>query len=763
VAGPIIAKELQQTLRRAFDDAAEKRFEYVTIEHLLLALLEDKKARRALVACGGDLDRIRERLEEFIDETCERIPDGQPFEPQQTLAVERVLQRAAIHAISSEMKTIDGGNVLVQIFKEKESHAVWLLSEEGVQSLDLKQYVSHGVGADGSDAIVPGADDDEDVDEEGERRKDPLEAFCTNLNAEAEAGRIDPLIGRALELERTIQILCRRRKNNPVYVGEPGVGKTAIAEGLALHVVEKKVPEVLQGATLFALDMGALLAGTKFRGQFEERLKGVMKRLEEIPEAILFIDELHTIVGAGSTTGSSMDASNILKPALASGAIRCIGSTTFAEFKHLERDRALARRFQKVEVLEPSLEETIDILKGLQSRYEDHHDVKYDDDAIEASARLADKHIVERFLPDKAIDVIDEAGARDRMRPDAERTHKVTAQDVEKIVSKMARVPVEAVTAKERDQLKDLEPRLKSHIFGQDAAIETIGSAITLSRAGLRADHKPIGSFLFAGPTGVGKTELAKQLAAAMGVELHRFDMSEYSERHSISRLIGAPPGYVGFDQGGLLTDAIRKHPHSVVILDEIEKAHPELFNILLQVMDHAKLTDNNGREADFRNVVLVMTSNAGAFEAAEKVVGFGTAGDEEAAKEFGRSRQKAAIERTFTPEFRNRLDAVVHFNGLTREVIEKVVDKEVGLLGELLEPKGISIELTDSARGWLAEHGYDPKMGARPMARLVEQELKKPIAKALVFDELPDGGHVKVDAGDEGIELHFGASSTKH
>ncbi len=758
MAGPIIARELQATLRKAFDDAAQERHEYVTLEHLLLALLDDPKTKRALDALGGNVQRLRGKLRSFLDEHGERVPEGVPFEPQQTLAVERVLQRAAIHAISSEMKTIDGGNVLVQLFKEQESHAVWLLSQEGITAFDLKQYVAHGIGRDGisdSDALsVPSTRTDDDEADEG--RPDPLEAFTTDLVAEAAAGRIDPLIGRDLEVERTIQVLCRRRKNNPVYVGEPGVGKTAIAEGLALRIHEGSVPEVLRDARIFALDMGALLAGTKFRGQFEERLKGVMGRLQEIDNAILFIDEMHTIVGAGATTGSSMDASNILKPALASGKLRCIGSTTFSEFKHVERDRALARRLQKIEVLEPSESETVQILKGLQTRYEEHHDVKYDDDAIEAAVRLAAKHIVERFLPDKAIDVIDEAGAADRMKNEDERTRHVTVPDVERVVSKIARVPVEQVTARERDQLKELRPTLEKQIFGQDDAIERVTDAITLSRAGLRADRKPIGSFLFAGPTGVGKTELARQLARAMGVELHRFDMSEYGERHTVSRLIGAPPGYVGFDQGGLLTDAVRKHPHSVVVLDEIEKAHPELFNILLQVMDNARLTDNNGREADFRNVVLIMTTNAGASEAAEKVVGFGS--DEgDRIKEFQRSRAKNAIERMFTPEFRNRLDSVVFFSGLDERVIRKVVDKEVALMAELLEPKGITVELTETARGWLADKGYDPQMGARPMARLIEQQLKKPIAKALVYGDLSEGGRVTVDVVGAELELTFG------
>ncbi|MGB8221688.1 MAG: ATP-dependent Clp protease ATP-binding subunit ClpA [Polyangiales bacterium] len=755
MAGPVIDKELQATLRKAFDRAELMRHEYVTLEHLLLALTDDPNASKALRACGANIRRLRNQLEEFMQARLSRVPESVTVEPRQTLAVERVLQRAAIHAISSEMKTIDGSNVLVQVLKEEESYAAFVLQEEGVSSLDLKRYISHGVGTD----IVPGTGDaytDTDFDEDEDESvagRDPLEAFATDLIAEAAAGRIDPLIGRDEELNRTVQVLCRRRKNNPVFVGEPGVGKTAIAEGLALRVYEKRVPEVLQGAQLYALDMGALLAGTKFRGQFEERLKAIMKRLQEIDNAILFIDEIHTIVGAGATTGSSMDASNILKPALASGKLRCLGSTTYVDFKHLDRDRALARRFQKIEVHEPSVEDTVAILKGLRQHYEEHHEVKYDDDALEAAAHLAQKHIVDRFLPDKAIDVIDEAGSLERMRPAGERTHRITVREIETVVSKMARVPVESVSAKERDKLKELGPELRKVIFGQDEAIDKVVSAITLARAGLRADRKPIGSFLFAGPTGVGKTELARQLARVMGVELLRFDMSEYGERHSVSRLIGAPPGYVGFDQGGLLTDAVRKHPHAVVILDEIEKAHPELFNILLQVMDHAKLTDNNGREADFRNIVLVMTTNAGAFEATEKVVGFG-GGDE--LKHFASGRARQVIERIFTPEFRNRLDAVVYFGGLRKEIIRLVVDKEVALLGDLLAEKKVRLELSGAASDWLAEHGYDPQMGARPMARLVEQKLKKPLAEAMVFGNLKEGGTALVDVQDGEIVLSF-------
>jgi ATP-dependent Clp protease ATP-binding subunit ClpA len=747
MSSPMIARELQATLRKAYDEASKMRHEYVTLEHLLLALLDDPKAQKALDACGADRARLRKRLYAFFDKSVAKLPEDVDAEPHQTLAVERVLQRAAIHAISSEMKVIDGANVLVQLFKERESHAVYLLDQGGVQQFDLKRYVSHGVGADGATDEDLGSVDEDDEDGDG-RRVDPLEAFCVDLNAEAEAGNIDPLIGRAPELERTIQVLCRRRKNNPVYVGEPGVGKTAIAEGLALKIHEGDVPAVLEDATLYALDMGSLLAGTKYRGQFEERLKGVIKRLKDIEGAILFIDEIHTIVGAGATTGSSMDASNILKPALASGKLRCIGSTTFSEYKGaFDRDRALARRFQKIDVLEPSVQDTIQILKGLQSRYEEHHGVEYEDDAIEASAKLASKHITERFLPDKAIDVIDEAGAFDRMRK--EPTGRVTVRDVEAVVSKMARVPEKTVSSNEQGRLKELDEELKKNLFGQDDAIERISSAIKLSRAGLRAGDKPIGNFLFVGPTGVGKTELARQLSSVLGVELIRFDMSEYQERHTVSRLIGAPPGYVGFDQGGLLTDAIRKHPYCVLLLDEIEKAHPDLFNVLLQVMDSASLTDNNGRKSDFRNVVLIMTTNAGAREMNTRAVGFGSDGSQADA-----SRAKGAIEKTFSPEFRNRLDAVVMFSGLSREVILKVVDKEVRLLTEQLEEREVAVKLTDEAREWLADHGYDPAFGARPMGRTVEKHMKKALADAILFGALKEGGTVRFDVSEDGEDL---------
>jgi ATP-dependent Clp protease ATP-binding subunit ClpA len=753
VAGPLIAKELQTSFRNALEEARRMRHEYLTLEHLLLALTKEARTREVLKACGANVKRLQERLEAFLEETVERLPEDVEAEPQQTIGVERVLHRAAMHALSAEQKVIDGGDVLVAMFREDESHALYLLQQEGITRLDLLNYISHGIKKDGTSPEgggeprgVPAGED-----EEGEgSRKSPLEAYTTELNKEAREGRIDPLIGREKELERTIQVLCRRRKNNPLYVGETGVGKTAIAEGLALHIQEDKVPDALKGATVYSLDMGALLAGTKFRGQFEERLKGVLKQLQDHPNAILFIDEIHTIVGAGATSGGSMDASNILKPALASGRLRCIGSTTYQEFKaSFERDRALSRRFQKIDVGEPSVEETILILEGLKSRYESHHGVQYDADALRAAAELSAKHINDRFLPDKAIDVIDETGAAERLKPEDKRTGRVTMADVESVVAKMARIPAKSVSAQEGVQLQNLEKELQAVIFGQDEAIRNLTSTIKLARSGLRSPEKPIGSFLFSGPTGVGKTELAKQLAVVLGVEFLRFDMSEYSEKHTVSRLIGAPPGYVGFDQGGLLTDAIRKHPYAVLVLDEIEKAHPDLFNILLQVMDHATLTDNNGRKADFRNIILILTTNAGAREMSTKSIGFGDVQAPADAK-----KAKKAIESTFTPEFRNRLDGWILFSGLSPEVILKVVDKEVGLLQKMLVEKNVKLELTPRARAWLAEHGYDPAFGARPMARLVDNSLKKPLAEALLFGELKNGGTARFDVEGDSLKL---------
>jgi len=757
-SGPVIAKELQEALRRAFLAAEQQRHEFVTLEHVLLGLLDDPTVIDVLRGCGADLKRLRSAITEFLGSSMEKLPKDVDVQVQQTLGVRRVLQRAAIHVVSSDQEVIRGSAVLVQMFHEEESYAVYLLQKEGLTPFLLKRFIAHGIRPDG----LPEGEEAENKshgaegEEEGDFRGDPLSAFTTDLNEEAAQGRIDPLIGRKAELERTMQVLCRRRKNNPIYVGESGVGKTAIAEGLALAIHEGNVPEVLRGARVYSLDMGALLAGTKFRGQFEERLKGVVKRLQDQPEAILFIDEIHTIVGAGATSGGSMDASNILKPALAAGKLRCIGSTTYQEYKHIEKDRALARRFQKVEVGEPSLDEAVEILKGLKPRYEEHHEVKYDEAAIEAAVHLAAKHINERFLPDKAIDVLDETGSLDRLRALAERTHRVTAQDVEAVISKMARIPEKSVSSSDRDRLRNLDSDLKSAIFGQDAAIEKLVSAIRLARSGLRAQDKPIGSFLFAGPTGVGKTELAKQLAKQLGVELLRYDMSEYSERHTVSRLIGAPPGYVGFDQGGLLTDAVRKHPHSVVVLDEIEKAHPDLFNILLQVMDHATLTDNNGRKADFRNVFLIMTTNAGAFEMNRGNIGFDSSAHAPSGsrKELDESKAKGALERTFSPEFRNRLDAWILFRGLSREVILRVVDKELRSLSQQLVERRVALTVTDAARHWLAEHGYEPTFGARPMARLVEDRIKRPLSEALLFGALENGGAVRVDQKDDGLEV---------
>jgi ATP-dependent Clp protease ATP-binding subunit ClpA len=753
MASPIIAKELQAAIRFALSEAKRLRHEYLTLEHLLLGLLKDARANEVLKACGARVDRLKPKVEKFLAESVEKLPEGSEAEPQQTIGVERVLQRAAFHALSAEQKVMDSADVLIAMFREGESQALFFLKEEGVTRYDLLNFVSHGIRKDGEEAAQTPGEEREGVgmgeDDEAPPAKNPLEAYCTDLNAEAKAGHIDPLIGRTLELERTVQVLCRRRKNNPLYVGESGVGKTAIAEGLALAIHEGRIPDALKNATVYSLDMGALLAGTKFRGQFEERLKGVLKALQAHDDAILFIDEIHTIVGAGATSGGSMDASNLLKPALASGKLRCIGSTTYQEFKaSFERDRALARRFQKIDVPEPSVEDTVKILTGLAPKYEEHHKVKYDADALRVAAEMSAKYINEKFLPDKAIDVIDEAGAIDRLREKP--TGKVTVHDVEVIVAKIARMPPKSVALDEREQLKNLETELKAVIFGQDKAIDELAAAIKLSRSGLRSPEKPIGSFLFAGPTGVGKTELAKQLARVMGIEFLRYDMSEYGERHTVSRLIGAPPGYVGFDQGGLLTDAVRKHPHAVVLLDEIEKAHPELFNILLQVMDHATLTDNNGRKADFRNIIVIMTTNAGAREMKQKSVGFGEKATVDA------SRAKEALERTFAPEFRNRLDATVQFGGLDQAIILKVVDKEVKALQALLTEKKVTISLSDKARAWLAEKGYDPAFGARPMGRAVDNALKKPMAEALLFGTLKNGGKAFAELKADGTGLEF-------
>jgi ATP-dependent Clp protease ATP-binding subunit ClpA len=745
-----VSKELQQTLQAAVGEARRRRHEYVTLEHLLHAMTKDRVASEVLTACGADLRLLERELEEYLDRTLESASSVQ--DPEQTAAFQRVLQRAAWHVQGSGRTELNAGDVLVAITRERGSHAVYLLEKQGVRRLDILQYISHGIGKDGGGPDDSGEPGGEGEGEEGGPRpvKDPFRTFTVNLVERAAQGLIDPLIGRDAEIERTIQVLCRRRKNNPVFVGEPGVGKTAIVEGLALRIHQKKVPAVLEKAAIYSLDMGALLAGTKFRGEFEQRLKGVIAGVKKTPNAILFIDEIHTIVGAGATTGSSLDASNLLKPGLASGELRCIGSTTFHDYKQtFERDHALARRFQKIEVHEPSVEDTVRILRGLKKVYEEHHGVSYTPRAIRAAAELSAKHINDRQLPDKAIDVLDEAGARDRMRADADRRHRITARDVERVVSKIAKIPERTVSANDEAALKNLEPELKKVIYGQDGAIEAIASAIKLSRSGLGAPERPIGNFLFSGPTGVGKTELAKQLARILGVEFIRFDMTEYQEKHTVSRLIGAPPGYVGFDQGGLLTDAIRKTPYAVLLLDEIEKAHPDIYNLLLQVMDHATLTDNNGRKADFRHVVLILTTNAGAQELSARRVGFG-----QDQSDPGNARN--AIERTFSPEFRNRLDAWVAFDSLPHEVILKVVDKMVKELEGQLAEKKVRIELSPEGRKWLAEHGFDRKMGARPMSRLIQNEVKKPLAERILFGDLHGGGTVKVEVEPDGEKLRL-------
>jgi len=747
-----VTKELQATLQNAVAEARRRRHEYVTLEHLLHAMVKDRVASEILLACGAELPALEKELEEYLDRTLEaRLAGG---DPEQTAAFQRVLQRAAWHVQGAGRTELNAGDVLVAITRERGSHAVYLLEKQGVRRLDILSYISHGIG---KEKEGEGEEDQAGAEqqEEGAPRavKDPFKAFCTNLVDKAARGQIDPLIGRRPELERTVQVLCRRRKNNPVFVGDPGVGKTAIVEGLALAIHHKRVPKVLEKASIWSLDMGALLAGTKFRGEFEQRLKGVIAGVKKIPGAILFIDEIHTIVGAGATTGSSMDASNLLKPALASGELRCIGSTTFEDYKQtFEKDHALARRFQKIEVHEPTVEETVRILRGLKTAYEDHHGVVYSKKSIRAAVELAAKHINDRRLPDKAIDVLDEAGAADRMRPDEERRHRVLARDMEKVVARMAKIPERTVSADDQMALANLEPELRKVIYGQDSAIGAIASAIKLSRSGLGSPEKPIGSFLFSGPTGVGKTELAKQLARILGVEFLRFDMTEYQEKHTVSRLIGAPPGYVGFDQGGLLTDAIRRTPYAVLLLDEIEKAHGDIYNILLQVMDHATLTDNTGRKADFRHIVLIMTTNAGAHELSSRSVGFSQG-------EPSKGSARSAIEKTFSPEFRNRLDAWVAFDSLPPEVIGKVVDKLVKELADQLAPKKVTLELSPAGRAWLSEQGFDRLMGARPMSRLIQNEVKKPLAEKILFGDLREGGHVVVGA-EEG-KLHLTVTPT--
>lgn len=749
----MLSKELEITLNHAFKNAHDKRHEFITVEHLLLALLENASAEPILIACGCDINALRGQLTQFIDETMSLIPEGVQRETQPTLGFQRVLQRAVFHVQASDKKEVSGANLFVALFSEQDSHAVYLLNRQDISRLDVVNYLAHGISKidHGNESLNTRTSEsgNSDTDASGS----PLDKYATNLNAEALKGNIDPLIGRELEVERTIQILCRRRKNNPLLVGDAGVGKTAIAEGLAKRIVEEDVPEILMNSVIYALDLGALVAGTKYRGDFEKRLKALVNQLKQEPDSILFIDEIHTIIGAGSASGGVMDASNLIKPVLASGQLRCLGSTTYQEYRGIfEKDHALARRFQKVDVLEPSVEDTILILKGLKSRFEEHHDVKYSPDALRVAAELSDRYITDRHLPDKAIDVIDEAGARQRMMSEADRKQVIDVAEIEDIVSKIARVPAKSVSSNDIDKLANLEKNLKMLVFGQDEAISALASAIKLSRAGLRESQKTIGSFLFAGPTGVGKTEVTRQLAKVLGVELIRFDMSEYMERHTVSRLIGAPPGYVGFDQGGLLTEQITKHPHAVLLLDELEKAHPDVFNLLLQVMDHGSLTDNNGRKADFRNIILVMTTNAGAEEGSRASIGF--------THQDHATDSLKVIEKGFSPEFRNRLDAIIQFKPLDISIVGHVVDKFIFELEALLAEKHVTLALDSDARLWLAENGCDPKMGARPMARLIQEKIKKPLANDLLFGELARGGNVRIYVKDN--ELAFAIESNE-
>lgn len=745
----MLSKELEFTLNQAFKRAKEKQHEFMTVDHLLLGLLDNPAAAEVLRACGADIEVLRKQLSEFIDKTTPLVVDGDDREIQPTLGFQRVLQRAVFHVQSSGKNEVTGANVLVAIFNEQDSQAVFFLGQQDVTRLDVVNFISHGVSK--SNEESKGTDESSELggDQKSEGQATPLESYASNLNELAIQGKIDPLIGRRNEIERTIQILCRRRKNNPLLVGEAGVGKTAIAEGLAKMIVDKEVPEVLSNATIYALDLGSLVAGTKYRGDFEKRLKSILAQLKKESDVVLFIDEIHTIIGAGAASGGVMDVSNLIKPVLASGELRCIGSTTYQEFRGIfEKDRALARRFQKIDIEEPTVEETVEILKGLKSRFEAHHEVDYTIDALKSAAELSDKYINDRHLPDKAIDVIDEAGANVQLQPVNERQKLIDVEDIENIVAKIARIPPKKVSTSDTESLRNLSRDLKMVVFGQDPAIEALTAAIRMNRSGLVNEGRPVGSFLFAGPTGVGKTEITRQLARIMSMELIRFDMSEYMERHTVSRLIGAPPGYVGFDQGGLLTEEINKHPHAVLLLDEIEKAHPDVFNLLLQVMDHGTLTDNNGRKADFRNVVIVMTTNAGAQEMSRSSIGFTT--------QDHSSDGMEAIKKMFTPEFRNRLDAIIQFSGLSQEHIAKVVDKFVFELEGQLQEKGVSLIVDEEARVWLAEKGYDPKMGARPMARLIQEEIKKPLAEELLFGRLVSGGTVKVDVSESQLKFEI-------
>jgi ATP-dependent Clp protease ATP-binding subunit ClpA len=751
----MLNKDLELTLNTAFREARTRRHEFMTVEHLLLALLDNPSAGEALNACGVDVSGLKTELLEFIDETTPVIPDlEEERETQPTLGFQRVLQRAVFHVQSSGKNEVTGVNVLVAIFSEQESQAVYLLKKNDISRLDIVNFISHGI-AKGDDELGDDTDDiHEEVQEVASEEASKLDSFTTNLNIQAKEGNIDPLVGRDSEVERTVQVLCRRKKNNPLLVGEAGVGKTAIAEGLAYRIVNEQVPKVIADAVVYSLDMGALLAGTKYRGDFEKRFKSLLKELQAKPGSILFIDEIHTIIGAGAASGGVMDASNLIKPLLSSGQLRCMGSTTYGEYKNIfEKDRALVRRFQKIDVLEPSVEDTTKILNGLKERYEAHHGIRYTQKALKAAAELSAKYINERHLPDKAIDVIDEAGASQRLLPTSKRKKTINVADIELIVSKMARIPPQNVSSSDKETLKNLDRNLKMLVFGQDQSIDALTSAIRLSRSGLANENKPVGSFLFAGPTGVGKTEVTKQLAKCMGVEFIRFDMSEYVERHAVSRLIGAPPGYVGFEQGGLLTEAVIKNPHAVVLLDEIEKAHPDIYNILLQVMDHGTLTDNNGRKADFRNVVVVMTTNAGVQETTRKSIGF--------SEQDHTHDAMGEINKVFSPEFRNRLDNIIWFNHLDKDVILQVVDKFVVELQAQLDKKSVNLELTSKAREWLADKGYDKAMGARPMARVIQEDLKKQLANEILFGELISGGTVKVSVKDKKLRFDYESNLT--
>ncbi len=748
----MLSKELEITLNQAFTYAHSKRHEFITVEHLLLALIDNGNVKPILTACGTDSMVLRGELTQFIDETVSLIPQNIQRETQPTLGFQRVLQRAVFHVQASNKKEVSGANLFVALFSEQDSHAVYLLNKFDVTRLDVVNFIAHGISkVDQDKEELPESEESNTQTPGTEAAETPLEKYATNLNKEALLGNIDPLIGRDSEVERTIQVLCRRRKNNPLLVGESGVGKTAIAEGLAKRIIEEDVPEVLMKGIIYSLDLGSLVAGTKYRGDFEKRLKALVNQLKKEPESILFIDEIHTIIGAGSASGGVMDASNLIKPVLASGQLRCIGSTTYQEYRGIfEKDHALARRFQKIDVVEPSVEDAIKILNGLRSRFEEYHELKYTTESLRLAVELSDRYITDRFLPDKAIDVIDEAGARQRLFNESERKSVIDIAEIEEIVAKIARIPEKSVSSNDKDKLGSLDKNLKMLVFGQDEAISELSSAIKLSRAGLRDSTKTIGSFLFSGPTGVGKTEVTKQLAKVLGIELIRFDMSEYMERHTVSRLIGAPPGYVGYDQGGLLTEAVTKHPHAVLLLDEIEKAHPDVYNLLLQVMDHGSLTDNNGRKADFRNIILVMTTNAGAEEGSRASIGF--------TQQDHSSDSLKIVEKNFSPEFRNRLDAIVQFKPLDISIVGNVVDKFIFELESVLADKNVTLALEAEARLWLAEHGCDPKMGARPMARLIQDKIKKPLANDLLFGKLAKGGHVRIYVKDK--ELAFSIES---